>query len=163
MSRTFHSVDKRVVCQYLPCRLFVDGRAQAMPTVTSCKRFDGSSTYSRDFGPLGADPMQHATTVQSQQSLAALTRELNEGTTRAAYHPPGYTGFIPAACTNPVAAAQAAGSKCRADVKVRINEETSLGSCHTMFSWPGKQCWQGWYMAAIAPRPCVRQHRRWVV
>lgn len=91
-----------------------------MPTVTNCKRFDGSSTYSRDFGPLGADPMQHATTVPAQQSLAVTTRELNEGTTRAAHHPPGYTGFVPAAATNPVAAAQGTGSICLADIKVSL-------------------------------------------
>lgn len=96
---------------------------QVMPTVTNCKRFEGSSTYSRDFGPLGSDPMQHATTVPTQQTLASTTRELNEGTTRAAHHPPGYTGFVPAAATNPAAVEQAAGHTCRPDAKVRLAGE----------------------------------------
>lgn len=90
-----------------------------MPTVTNCKRFEGSSTYARDFGPLGADPMQHAATLPSQQTPASTTKELNTGTSRAAHHPPGYTGFVPATTLNPVAMEQAAGSRCRADAKVR--------------------------------------------
>ncbi len=91
-----------------------------MPTVTSCKRFEGSSTYARDFGPLGSDPMQHAATAPSQQTLASTTTELNAGTTRAAHHPPGYTGFVPATDLNPVAVEQAAGVTCRADAKVGV-------------------------------------------
>jgi hypothetical protein len=90
-----------------------------MPTVTSCSRFEGSSTYARDFGPLGADPMQHAATIPSQQTLASTTKELNAGTTRAAQHPPGYTGFVPATQLNPTAVEQAAGSRARGDAKVR--------------------------------------------
>lgn len=91
-----------------------------MPSVETCKRFEGSSTYKRDFGPLGSDPMQAATTVPAQLSLCATTRELNEGTTRSVRHTPGYTGFIPAASTNPHAVEQAAGCTCRPDAKVRV-------------------------------------------
>jgi hypothetical protein len=103
------------LCCYI-LRLLV---LQVMPTVTSCSRFEGSSTYARDFGPLGADPMQHAATIPSQQTLASTTKELNAGTTRAAQHPPGYTGFVPATGLNPTAVEQATGSRARGDAKVR--------------------------------------------
>jgi len=117
----------------LPClHCLAVAACQVMPNVT--QRFEGSSTYKRDFGPLGSDPMQHATRVASQQTLLSTTRELNDGTTRAAHHPPGYTGFVPAAATNPGALEQASGTSCRPDAKVSSVAEyhvTIMTACHT--------------------------------
>lgn len=101
-----------------------------MPSVA--KRFEGSSTYERDFGPLGCDPMQLATSNPSMQTLLASTRELNEGTTRGCKQPAGYGGFMPAAATNPVALQQAAGLTSRPDAKVR--EGGTKGRCVLMFN-----------------------------
>ncbi|WIA39280.1 hypothetical protein OEZ86_005400 [Tetradesmus obliquus] len=79
--------------------------------------FHASSTYSRDFGSQGSDPMLRATAEPTQQTLAASTRELNDGTTRSCRHLPRYTGFIPAAAVNEAAVQQAAGTSTRADAK----------------------------------------------
>jgi hypothetical protein len=91
---------------------------QVMPNVTTCSRFEGSSTYGRDFGSLGSDPMQHAAVLPSQQTPLSTTKELGDGTMRAMQHPPGYTGFVPAVTTNPAAVQQAAGSICKPNIKV---------------------------------------------
>lgn len=126
-----------------------------MPTVTNCKRFEGSSTYARDFGPLGADPMRHMlSTLPSQQTPSSTTRELSEGTTRAtAQHPPGYTGFIPAASTNPVAMEQGAGTVARPDAKVCL----WCGLCMpvVLAACMSAECnsWSQVHMPALPP-PC---------
>jgi hypothetical protein len=48
----------------------------------------------------------------------AVGRDLNEGTTRACRHLPGYTGFVPEAAVNEAAVQQAAGTTIRPDAKV---------------------------------------------
>ena len=82
-------------------------------------RFEAVSSYARDFGaaaaltaaqtaasaaPLGAADARAAIT------LCATTAELGVGTARANRHPPGYTGFVPAAATAAAATARAHGA-----------------------------------------------------
>lgn len=88
---------------------------------TGRARFDGSSTYARDFGAAGSDPMSRAASSPQQQALMATTRELSSGTTRASpARPPGFTGFIPACKDNAAAVAHGAGTEPRPDdAKVR--------------------------------------------
>lgn len=84
-------------------------------------RFEASSTYSRDFGIQGSDPMLRATTNPAEVTLTATTHDLNEGTTRAVKHPPGYTGFIPAANINETAVQQASGENVKQNIKACVS------------------------------------------
>lgn len=81
-------------------------------------RFAATTSYAKDFGVQGADPMLKATTNPAEVTLSSTTRDLNEGTTRAAHHPPGYTGFIPAAHINETAVQQASGETIKTNIKV---------------------------------------------
>lgn len=90
---------------------------QNMPRA-GAPRFEAGSSYTRDFGELGADPMSHCAASGSEMTLSATTRPLNEGTSRACHQIPGYTGFIPASHMNAVAQQQGEGLLTRTDLKV---------------------------------------------
>jgi len=96
---------------------------QQQPSSPSCRtasagaRFEGASSYSRDFVgdpmarlPAGGGPRDACT-------LGATTADLNLGTTRGCLHVPGYTGFVPAAASNVAARTQGAGAAPRAGLK----------------------------------------------
>jgi hypothetical protein len=79
------------------------------------------SSYRRDYGPVGGDPMTHCPATASGMKLTATTRSLNLGTSRATgYQLPGYTGFVPASGVNLAAQEQAEGASTREDAKVRL-------------------------------------------
>eukprot|EP00879_Flechtneria_rotunda_P019121 GHRR01020076.1.p1 GENE.GHRR01020076.1~~GHRR01020076.1.p1 ORF type:complete len:210 (+),score=81.56 GHRR01020076.1:89-718(+) len=86
--------------------------------------FEATSSYAKDYGMLGSDPMLRATTQPAEQTSTATTKDLSAGTTRACHHPPGYTGFIPAATLNESAAQQAAGTSSRENVKAAMLPST---------------------------------------
>ncbi|GBF97074.1 hypothetical protein Rsub_09547 [Raphidocelis subcapitata] len=80
-------------------------------------RFEGASSYARDFV---GDPMAHLPPgggARDAVTLGATTGELGAGTTRACFHVPGYTGFVPASLANATARAQGAGAAPRADAR----------------------------------------------
>eukprot|EP00877_Chromochloris_zofingiensis_P009496 jgi/Chrzof1/47/Cz01g01170.t1 len=95
---------------------FSTARFQNMPRA-GAPRFEAGSSYTRDFGELGADPMSHCAASGSEMTLSATTRPLNEGTSRACHQIPGYTGFIPASHMNAVAQQQGEGLLTRTDLK----------------------------------------------
>eukprot|EP00775_Hariotina_reticulata_P006731 gene6731-6951_t len=84
------------------------------------RRFDSSTSYGRDYGQLGSDPMIRAAIQPTEQVLLASTRDLNLGSTRASRHVPGYTGFIPAAAVNESAVMQGSGTCCRPNMKTNM-------------------------------------------
>lgn len=106
----------------LPCLLAVHARVSTH-TANSLQppdrpRFDGASTYVRDYGAAGSDPLSRAAASPQQQALTATTRELSSGTTRASpARPPGFTGFIPACKDNAAAVAHSLGAEPRPDAK----------------------------------------------
>ena len=54
-----------------------------------------STTYRKSFGIFGVDPRSNMPADPTQIQFTASTTENYQGTTKATYHPPGYSGFIP--------------------------------------------------------------------
>ena len=54
-----------------------------------------STTYRLAYGVFGTDPQAKAPSDPSHINFRASTSENYQGTTKATYHPPGYSGFIP--------------------------------------------------------------------
>ena len=90
------------------------------------------SSYRRDYGPVGGDPMTLCPTTVSKLKATATTRSLNLGTSRATGNQlPGYTGFVPVAGMNVTAQEQAEGATTRPDAKVmgtKVGEGRMEGS-----------------------------------
>jgi hypothetical protein len=65
-----------------------------------------STTYRKSFGVFGVDPLSRLPADPTQINFSASTAENYQGTTKATYHPPGYSGFIPETGRNPHASRQ---------------------------------------------------------
>lgn len=76
----------------------ISGVALKEPTLTS--------TYRLAYGVFGTDPQSKAPMEPMHINLYASTSENYQGTTKATYHPPGYSGFIPETGRNPHATQQ---------------------------------------------------------
>ena len=72
-----------------------------------------STSYRTDFGLYGCDPSTKTARDPTQICQRATTAEHFAGTSKAAYHPPGYSGFIPATRRNPQASQHGALAKPR--------------------------------------------------
>jgi hypothetical protein len=66
-----------------------------------------STSYRNDFGLFGDNPADSMPQDPSEFSTKATTAEHMRGTPKSTFHPPGYTGFIPAAAVNHKAVRQA--------------------------------------------------------
>jgi len=64
------------------------------------------TSYRDTFGKFGVDPITKTPKDASQINFLASTAENFQGTTKASYHPPGYSGFIPETGRNPLATQQ---------------------------------------------------------
>ena len=64
------------------------------------------TSYRDSFGKFGVDPHTKTPKDPSQINFMASTSENFQGTTKASYHPPGYSGFIPETGRNPLATHQ---------------------------------------------------------
>lgn len=86
------------------------------------------TTYRDSFGAYGVNPQSKLPGDATQINFTASTAENYQGTTKASYHPPGYSGFIPETGRNPHASAQ---SMCE---KPRIG--TKRFELQTLFQYP---------------------------
>jgi len=65
-----------------------------------------STSYRDAYGAYGVDPRTNIAQDPSEIKFRASTIENYMGTTKASYHPPGYSGFVPETGKNPKAMAQ---------------------------------------------------------
>jgi len=65
-----------------------------------------STSYRDTFGKFGVDPHSKTPKDPSEINFKASTAENFQGTTKASYHPPGYSGFIPETGRNAKATVQ---------------------------------------------------------
>lgn len=72
-----------------------------------------STSYRTDFGVFGDNPADKMPQDPSDFSKKATTADHMRGTSKGTFHPPGYTGFIPATTVNPKAVRQAQMEKPR--------------------------------------------------
>ena len=70
-----------------------------------------NSTYEMDLGIAGESPSLRPYVVRT--GMASTTMDLNEGTTKATYHIPGYGGHIPCSIRNPTMRQHSEGSTAR--------------------------------------------------
>ena len=77
-----------------------------------------STSYRDSFGVFGVDPRSKVAADPTQINFKASTAENYQGTTKASYHPPGYSGFIPETRRNPHAAAHGLCPGARQGTKV---------------------------------------------
>ena len=96
------------------------------------------TTYRDCFGAYGVDPQSKLPADKTQFSLKASTAEHYQGTTKASYHPPGYSGFIPETGRNPHATAQGMGVDPRISTK-RIELQTLFQYPHHLPGYAGYQ------------------------
>jgi len=87
-----------------------------------------STTYRNSYGVFGSDPMSKVPADPTQINFKASTAEYYQGTTKATYHPPGYSGFIPETGRNPHATVQGI---CRNE-----REGTKNFELQTLFQYP---------------------------
>lgn len=87
-----------------------------------------TTSYRETFGKFGADPRSKTPGHSSEINFTASTVENFQGTTKASFHPPGYSGFIPQACRNPVAQSQALCGDTRKSTKDFVQQ--------TLFQYP---------------------------
>jgi len=71
------------------------------------------TNYRTDFGAFGQNPRERTAKTPQEVSLNATTAEQFQGTSKATYHPPGYSGFIPASGRNAHATVQGQMSSSR--------------------------------------------------
>lgn len=64
------------------------------------------TSYRMSYGAFGVDPRTKLPADPGQIGFTASTVENFQGTTKATYHPPGYSGFIPETGRNPHATTQ---------------------------------------------------------
>ena len=81
-------------------------------------RLDGATSYGRDFGEAGADPMAHAPATEADTTRCCTTKDLSAGTQRNTWHLPGYTGFQAVTSHNGLAGEHSNGRLPRRDTKV---------------------------------------------
>jgi hypothetical protein len=86
------------------------------------------TSYRNAFGAFGEDPLSKLPADRTQFNLKASTAENYQGTTKATYHPPGYSGFIPETGRNGLATQQ---GKC-----VVRREGTKNFELQTLFQYP---------------------------
>jgi len=103
-------------------------RANRQITGVALKNPALQTTYRNTFGPFGIDPRSKLPADPTQINFTAATSEYFQGTTKATYHPPGYSGFIPATGRNTHATQQGV---CQADRMGTKNFELQ-----TLFQYP---------------------------
>lgn len=87
-------------------------------------RTDGVSSYSRDMGAHGSDPVTRLACTVADMTSSSTTKELGAGSQRTTRHIPGYTGFQCATAHNPHAVAHSLGREPRKDAQVRPDAVT---------------------------------------
>lgn len=87
-----------------------------------------STTYRDAHGPFGVNPYDNLPQAASEIKFRSSTLENFKGTTKASYHPPGYSGFVPETGKNPRATEQ---GMC---VKPRVGTK-NIELC-TLFQYP---------------------------
>lgn len=70
-------------------------RANRQLSGVALKNPELSTSYRDAFGKFGVDPKSKLPADPTQIQFTASTAENYQGTTKATYHPPGYSGFIP--------------------------------------------------------------------
>jgi len=75
------------------------------------------TSYRDTFGKFGVDPHSKTPKDPSQINFMASTADNFQGTTKASYHPPGYSGFIPETGRNPLATQQGMNTEPRESTK----------------------------------------------
>ena len=81
-------------------------RANRQLSGVALKNPELSTTYRKSYGKYGDDPLSKLPSDPSQINFTASTAENYQGTTKATYHPPGYSGFIPETGRNQHATSQ---------------------------------------------------------
>jgi hypothetical protein len=81
-------------------------------------RTDGVTSYSRDMGPPGGDPVVRLARTVADMKGSSTTKELAAGSQSTTWHIPGYTGFQCATVHNPHAVAHSLGKEPRKDNQV---------------------------------------------
>lgn len=84
------------------------------PKVRANRQFSGvalrepelKTSYREAYGAYGVDPRSKLPADPTQINFTASTAEYFQGTSKATYHPPGYSGFVPETGRNPHASHQ---------------------------------------------------------
>jgi len=87
-----------------------------------------TTSYRDSFGMFGIDPRSKLPAAPNQINFTASTAENYQGTTKASYHPPGYSGFIPETGRNPHAMQQGVCQGAR--------QGTKAFELQTLFQYP---------------------------
>jgi len=101
-----------------------------------------STSYRDAFGKYGLDPRSRIPETKEEMKFRSSTAEHCQGTTKASYHPPGYSGFIPETGRNPHATEQ---SLC-----VKEREGTKNFRLATLFQYPHQLPGYGGYRPQTA-------------
>lgn len=101
-----------------------------------------STSYRDAFGAYGVDPRSNIPQDPSEIKFRASTIENYMGTTKASYHPPGYSGFVPETGKNPKAMQQGLCVQPRAGTK-------NIELC-TLFQYPHQLPGYGGYRPQTA-------------
>jgi len=86
------------------------------------------TSYRDSYGAFGVDPRTNLPQDPAETNFRASTAENFLGTTKASYHPPGYSGFVPETGKNPLAMAHGVCPKPR--------EGTKNFRLSTLFQYP---------------------------
>ena len=92
-------------------------RANRQISGVALKNAELTTTYRLAFGKFGSDPKSMYPATPVETNFKAGTSEFFQGTTKASYHPPGYSGFIPETGRNLHATAQGLCPKPRLGTK----------------------------------------------
>ena len=93
-------------------------RANRHITGVALREPELTTSYRDTFGKFGVDPRTKLPADPTQINFKASTAENYQGTTKASYHPPGYSGFIPETGRNPHATAHGVCPNARQGTKV---------------------------------------------
>jgi len=120
------------------------------PKVRANRQFSGialrepelKTSYRESYGAFGVDPRSKLPADPTQINFTASTSEYFQGTTKATYHPPGYSGFVPETGRNPHASVQGLCKGAR--------EGTKAFELQTLFQYPHQLPGYGGYRPTTA-------------
>jgi len=120
------------------------------PKIRANRQFSGinlrepvlKTSYREAYGAYGVDPRSKLPADPTQINFTASTAEYFQGTTKATYHPPGYSGFVPETGRNPHASQQGLCKGAR--------EGTKNFELQTLFQYPHQVPGYGGYRPTTA-------------